>query len=310
MRQVYWTRSIGALATVLLAAGWSAGVRAADDGVIRISDHAAPSVVRISDRVVRGQSPVDLTDPSVQPASLLCPASLDAPECCTEGSCTISDCPCQTYTCPPTVCECPSYHACPDCSPCGCGHKCPIIGWLVHCHDIKAHYWNKWGLPTEICGIPLHCCCCCCKERCPRQRRIRCRSYAQRCDRRDRIRNWIAHSKLNYFHITKPPCGHYSIVYPVDPWYGDARDGGIYAAEGYGGPMSVPLAPVIRHTFNYGWGVPSSRLTPISHLAAMPYYGYGPASWQGGYNPYYAAAGQPQPGAPLQAAMPGGPVTR
>lgn len=309
MRQVSWTRSLG----VISAALWLAAAATADDGVIRISDRSAPSVVRITDQVVRGQSPVNLTDASVRPASLLCPTTLESPECCTDGSCQISSGggSCPTYDCPVTTYECPSYHDCPECSPCGCGHECPIIGWLMHtlkvAHDIKADAWAAAGLPTEICGIPLHCCCCCCKQKCRRQR---CRSYACRCDRRGRIRDWLAHSKLNYFHTTKPPCGHYSIVYPVDPWYGDARDGGIYAAEGYGGPMSVPLAPVIRHTFNYGWGVPSSRLTPVSHLAAMPYYGYGPASWQQGYAPYYAAAGQPQPGAPMQSAMPTGPMTR
>jgi hypothetical protein len=62
----------------------------------------------------------------------------------------------------------------------------------------------------------------------------------------------------------QPLFGHYKIVYPVNPGYFDGRDGQVYAAQGYGGPVSVPLAPVVRHTYNYGWGVPSSRLTPIS----------------------------------------------
>ena len=42
-----------------------------------------------------------------------------------------------------------------------------------------------------------------------------------------------------------------------------------YAAQGYGGPVSVPQAPNVRSNYNYGWGLPSSRLTPTS----MP-YGY------------------------------------
>lgn len=62
-----------------------------------------------------------------------------------------------------------------------------------------------------------------------------------------------------------PPIGHYSMVYPVNPSHFDGRDGQVYAAQGYAGPVSVPLAPVVNHTYNYGWGVPSSRLTPISH---------------------------------------------
>ena len=62
-----------------------------------------------------------------------------------------------------------------------------------------------------------------------------------------------------------PPHGCYSMVYPLDPNYFDGRDGQVYAAQGYAGPVSVPLAPVVNHTFNYGWGIPSARLTPVSH---------------------------------------------
>lgn len=42
-----------------------------------------------------------------------------------------------------------------------------------------------------------------------------------------------------------------------------------YAAQGYGGPVSIPQAPNVRANYNYGWGIPSSRLTPTS----VP-YGY------------------------------------
>jgi len=68
-----------------------------------------------------------------------------------------------------------------------------------------------------------------------------------------------------------PPIGHYSMVYPLDQSYVDPRDTQVYAAQGYAGPISVPLAPVVHHQYNYGWGVPSSRLTPISN----PVYGQG-----------------------------------
>ncbi len=64
-----------------------------------------------------------------------------------------------------------------------------------------------------------------------------------------------------------PLVGKYSRVYPQDPHYFDQRDGEIWAAQGYGAPMAVPLAPVVGHSFNYGVGIPSSRLTPISHPA-------------------------------------------
>jgi hypothetical protein len=64
-----------------------------------------------------------------------------------------------------------------------------------------------------------------------------------------------------------PHIGKYSRVYPENVHHFDQRDGQIWAAQGYGIPMAVPLAPVVGHTYNYGWGIPSSRLTPISHIA-------------------------------------------
>jgi hypothetical protein len=102
-------------------------------------------------------------------------------------------------------------------------------------------------------------------------------------------RAW-ARGKFGYFipsgHCGQgsPPFGHYSMVYPVNPQHFDGRDGQVYAAQGYAGPVSVPLAPVVNHTYNYGWGVPSSRLTPISH----------PVS------PARAQAYQSAPGMPVQ----------
>jgi hypothetical protein len=64
-----------------------------------------------------------------------------------------------------------------------------------------------------------------------------------------------------------PFMGRYARVYPQDPSYFDGRDGQLWAAQGYGVPVAVPLAPVVGHQYNYSWGVPSSRLTPISRLA-------------------------------------------
>ena len=81
----------------------------------------------------------------------------------------------------------------------------------------------------------------------------------------------LVRDKLGYFIPTgncgqgTPPFGHYSMVYPVNPQHFDGRDGQVYAAQGYGGPVAMPIAPVVNHTYNYGWGMPSSRLTPISH---------------------------------------------
>jgi hypothetical protein len=81
-----------------------------------------------------------------------------------------------------------------------------------------------------------------------------------------RLCDWL-HNELGGHQCGRRPeiplAGHYHIVYPVNPGYFDSRDGQVYAAPGYGGPVSVPLAPVVNHTYNYGWGIPSSRLTPV-----------------------------------------------
>jgi hypothetical protein len=77
--------------------------------------------------------------------------------------------------------------------------------------------------------------------------------------------------KLGYFWCTgscgqgTPLIGKYNMVYPDNPNYFDSRDGYIYSSQVFNAPTGVPLAPVVHHTYNYGWGVPSSRLTPVSH---------------------------------------------
>ncbi|WP_166825917.1 hypothetical protein [Thalassoroseus pseudoceratinae] len=57
--------------------------------------------------------------------------------------------------------------------------------------------------------------------------------------------------------------GKYNVAYETNPWHFDARDGRIYAAQGTGMPTGMPLAPNVQKTFNFGWGTPVSRLTPI-----------------------------------------------
>jgi len=79
--------------------------------------------------------------------------------------------------------------------------------------------------------------------------------------------------KFGYFFPTGcggagcPPLGKYARVYPQNPSYHDHRDGQVWAAQGYGVPIAVPLAPVVGHQYNYSWGTPASRLTPISRIA-------------------------------------------
>ena len=65
-----------------------------------------------------------------------------------------------------------------------------------------------------------------------------------------------------------PPIGKYCMTYADDPGYGDPRDGGAaYGVQGYGVPMTVPLAPNVRQSYNYSWGTPSSRITPLGNYS-------------------------------------------
>lgn len=52
---------------------------------------------------------------------------------------------------------------------------------------------------------------------------------------------------------------------PVEGYYNDPRDSEVYSAVGYNIPVSVPLAPVVRYQYNYGWGLPSSRLIQVGN---------------------------------------------
>lgn len=61
-----------------------------------------------------------------------------------------------------------------------------------------------------------------------------------------------------------PLCGKYQITYADKPAYADPRDGQAWGAQGYGMPITVPTAPVVRYSYNYSHGTPASRLTPLS----------------------------------------------
>ena len=103
----------------------------------------------------------------------------------------------------------------------------------------------------------------------------------------ERGTEWLMHrlhTRYGYFWPTGgagygiPWAGGYWVTYPTNPGYFDHRDGQVYSAQGYGAPMAVPLAPNVDHTYNYGWGLPSSRLTPVSrrvpqgnYVAPLPY---------------------------------------
>jgi len=58
--------------------------------------------------------------------------------------------------------------------------------------------------------------------------------------------------------------GRQKDIIAVNPGYHDSRDSEMYATQMYGVPTAVPLAPVVRDSYNYGWGMPASRLTPVA----------------------------------------------
>ena len=56
-------------------------------------------------------------------------------------------------------------------------------------------------------------------------------------------------------------------VYSSQGYYYDSRDRRVYAAQGYNTPVTIPIPPITRVT-NYGWGIPSARLSPVGGYAA------------------------------------------
>lgn len=98
--------------------------------------------------------------------------------------------------------------------------------------------------------------------------------YKSQCRRayRNHVLSAHLHNKFNYFSPSGccgegcPPFGNYARVYATEPHYADARDSQVYASPTTGMPMAVPLPPNVRHQYNYSWGMPSSRLTPISNV--------------------------------------------
>ena len=80
------------------------------------------------------------------------------------------------------------------------------------------------------------------------------------------LANWL-YDRLGLYtpaSVHTAPIGTYQMIYPVNPSYNDPRDAKIYGAQGAGIPIVVPLAPNVRSSYNYGSGLPGSRLTPIS----------------------------------------------
>lgn len=94
-------------------------------------------------------------------------------------------------------------------------------------------------------------------------------AYCRKKRGRQRFYEYLK-KRFGYFNPTGccrggcPPVGSYKIIYATNPGHFDPRDGRIYAAPSTGIPVAVPIAPNVRYTWNYGQGMPSSRLTQLS----------------------------------------------
>jgi len=103
---------------------------------------------------------------------------------------------------------------------------------------------------------------------CQEKYKMRCRSAY-----RNQVLGAHIHNKLNYFVPSGnggegvPLMGFYRRVYATSPGYYDQRDKQIYGAQDAGVPIAVPLAPGVRYQYNYGWGIPASRVTQISTIS-------------------------------------------
>jgi hypothetical protein len=231
-----------------------------------------------------------------------CAPDACAPECCAPSNCCAPQAGCAPFGCgcPAGTCDCGASCACPSegcCCPDACD-GCAAVG-RVHIGDNFALVGCTDDCDASGCGFGDgngnrgrrhgrackhgygHGDCPFCNSRSCLNRNCAADLLCEHAAAH-RARNRLASYNLNqYLHckfgclihdgnggVGSPLFGHYSIVYPADAGHFDSRDGGVYAAQGYGGAVSVPLAPTVRYAWNYGWGIPSSRLTPVSNTPA------------------------------------------
>lgn len=115
-------------------------------------------------------------------------------------------------------------------------------------------YHNKKAYPTYLDDYLRNCFLCCCPW-CPSQ-----------CEPPQMSKKGLdIHGQIDF-----PTFGSSRVIYPANPYYFDPRDGKVYAAQGYGMPVGMPLAPNVEHAYNYSHGTPASRLTPISRQTTQP----------------------------------------
>ena len=153
------------------------------------------------------------------------------------------------------------------------------------CMDgIVETYHEKKAYPTYFDDYLRNCFLCCCPwhpSQCKTPREIAIRKYAAAIEeyeaetgqqlKPEQRRALAQQAGLDiHVQIDLPTFGSSRVIYPTNPYYFDPRDGKVYAAQGYGMPVGMPLAPNVEHAYNYSHGTPASRLTPISRMPVQP----------------------------------------
>ena len=201
----------------------------------------------------------------------------------TAGRCRVSDV-CQNGLCGPTA-GCMAGGSCAAIGGCnasgGCMNGMPCMGAANSClspevmmgrpytiGDLKRSIFSAKCRSNEFLGLngcsscsPLH------NWWCEQQYKSDCRRAY-----RNHVLAAHFHNKFNYFTPSgscgegAPLFGHYKRVYATEPHYSHPSDSQVYASPMTGHPTAVPLPPTVRHQYNYSWGSPSSRLTPVSNI--------------------------------------------
>jgi hypothetical protein len=201
-------------------------------GAVTLAADISPGVVRLSDHPPQSAPNVS-GDPGLSGAAV---TPIGNSQTVVIGAdCPAEECPEPSHHCCLGHCclgHCCLGHCCLGCCPCCC--CCPCCGCCCSC--VGACWQHVFGKDANGKGLLARCC--------PFQ--------CGNC-------GW---------QFLDAHC--YCMTYAVNPWYADGRDGRVYAACGYGAPMTVPLAPTVTNQYNYGWGIPSGRLTPISRVAPRP----------------------------------------
>ena len=213
----------------------------ASDGVVRVSDQSAVgrSAARVNSE--DGTRLVSHTAECGVPEMVCGEPFCAAPECCVTGQgCEI---PCEGWG----GAVCSTGGACDNSGECygyGSGHHRRMRSLYADsdCHGSGCRHGNSW-----------------------REQSMR------RHARHNRLCNclfgWMIPS--GFCGQGCPPVGKYQITYADQPDYFDPRDGQLYAAQGSGMPMTVPLAPTVRYAYNYSSTIPASRITQISNYNPM-----------------------------------------